>query len=116
MKNIIIVILILGSTIITVNAQESKAENPKKITAEIEVDGKCGMCKTRIEEALDMKGVKFASWNVDTKMAKIIYNSEKVSMDEIKKKAASIGHDTDLYKASDHDYNNLHGCCKYRKE
>lgn len=81
------------------------------------VDGVCGMCEKRIESnCLATKGVKLADWNKESKMLKVIYNEKKISLDEIHKKIASIGHDTNLETASEEAYNNLYMCCKYRDE
>ena len=80
-----------------------------------EVSGNCEMCKKRIESAtLSLKGVKYVSWSPQSKNFSIIYNSTKVSIDDVKKKIADVGHDNSLYKATDEVYDNLHGCCKYR--
>ena len=81
------------------------------------VDGVCGMCEKRIESnCLATKGIKMADWNKENRMLKIIFNEKKISLDEIHKKVASIGHDTKLETAPDEAYNNLDMCCKYRDE
>ena len=52
-----------------------------------EVSGNCEMCKKRIESAtLSLKGVKYVSWSPQSKNFSIIYNSTKVSIDDVKKK------------------------------
>tara|TARA_B100000963_G_scaffold195335_1_gene170050 strand:+ start:85 stop:423 length:339 start_codon:yes stop_codon:yes gene_type:complete len=80
-----------------------------------EVRGNCEMCKKRIESAtLSLKGVKYVSWSPKSKNFSIIYNNTKVSIDDVKKRIADVGHDNSLYKASDEAYENLHFCCKYR--
>jgi len=62
--------------VVEVNAQSPK---PKKVqTIEFEVHGACGMCKDRIESALDYKGVKFAEWNKSTQMLKVVFNTKKI--------------------------------------
>ena len=38
------------------------------------------------------------------------------SLDEIKKKIAEAGHDSEDFKATDEAYANLHSCCKYDRE
>ena len=81
-----------------------------------EVAGVCDMCKDRIENALDVKGVKLATWSIETKICNVTYNSEKITEQQIHKILASVGHDTQKYKASDDVYNNLHHCCKYKRE
>jgi periplasmic mercuric ion binding protein len=91
------------------------AQSPKKpVTATIKVEGNCGMCKDRIENALSVKGIKSADWNVKTKMLTVVYVPAKISEQQIHKIIAKAGHDTDKVKATKEDYEGLHGCCKYR--
>ncbi len=81
------------------------------------VDGVCGMCEKRIESnCLATKGIKMAEWNKDNRMLKVIFNEKKISLEEIHKKIASIGHDTKLETAPDEAYQKLDMCCKYRDE
>lgn len=84
-------------------------------TIKFEVDGNCDMCKKRIENALDVKGIKYANWDVKTKMIEVVYRTDKISEDQIHQLIAKAGHDTPKVKATKEDYNNLHGCCKYRE-
>lgn len=86
---------------------------PVKTT--IKVSGNCGQCKSRIENALDMKGIKSAEWNVDTKMLEVVYVPEKISIEQINKLIASVGHDTETEKAADSVYLKLPDCCLYRE-
>lgn len=90
----------------------SNAQN-KKIS--FLVNGMCGMCEERIENALDIKGISFASWSQDTKICNVTYNMKKVSEKEIHQLLAKIGHDTQQCKATDEAYNNLHQCCHYKR-
>ena len=46
---------------------------------------------------------------------KIRFNAKKTNLDIIQKSIANIGYDTELYKATDESYNNIHFCCKYRE-
>jgi outer membrane receptor for ferrienterochelin and colicin len=83
----------------------------------IKVYGACGMCQERIESnAKNIIGVNSASWDQDNNMLTISYMEGLFQENELHQKMASIGHDTDKVKASDEDYENLHGCCKYRVE
>lgn len=79
------------------------------------VDGVCDMCKERIELAVDVKGVKFAEYDLKTKELKIVFNEKKISLKEIHELIAKAGHDTKEVKATDEAYANVHGCCKYRE-
>ena len=58
----------------------------------------------------------YLKWNSKTKIARIKYDSDKTSLDKVQKKIASVGYDTETYKADDEVYNNLHYCCKYDRE
>ena len=81
------------------------------------VDGVCGMCENRIESnCLATKGIKLADWNKENRMLKVIYNEKKISLEEIHKRIASIGHDTNFETASEESYGKLDMCCKYRDE
>jgi copper chaperone CopZ len=81
------------------------------------VDGVCGMCKERIENScIKVKGIKMVNWNLENREIKVIYNTKKISIDEIHKFIASIGHDTKKEKAPEEIYNSLDMCCKYRDE
>ena len=79
------------------------------------VRGNCGMCKTRIEEAaLSLPGVEEATWSSENEEIHVTYDDGKVSLEEIHRKIASVGHDTDLVTAPDSVYEALPGCCLYR--
>jgi len=93
------------------------AQKPKWEKATFKVSGNCEMCKTKIEtSAKGIEGVKTAKWNVVNGKMKVKFNPEITNTDKIQKTIASIGYDTEKYKATDEDYNNLHYCCKYERE
>ena len=93
----------------------SQEEKSKTSRAQFTVLGECEMCKDRIEKAtFKVKGVKYSSWSIPKNKLSIIYNSNKVSLNDIKKQIAETGHDTDEILATDEAYENLHHCCKYR--
>ena len=80
-------------------------------TDTFKVYGNCGMCKKRIEKAAKTEAVSSAVWNVETKIMTITYDAAKVSTDDIQKKIAAVGHDTEKFKADDKVYEKLPGCC-----
>jgi mercuric ion binding protein len=87
-----------------------------KKTEKINVAGKCGMCETRIEKAAAaIDGVKKADYDLKAKTLNVTFDEKKTDVDAIEKAMATVGHDTDKYKAEDAVYNKLPGCCKYRK-
>ena len=92
------------------------AQNKKVKTETIKVWGNCGMCKTSIENAADLKGVKAAEWDKTSKLLTVSYDTTKISSDQIQLKIAAIGYDTEKHRASDKAYEELHGCCKYERK
>lgn len=89
-------------------------DDAKVVTANIKVYGNCGMCKSRIETALDTKGIKQAKWNSQTKNLEVVYAPAKVTEQKIHELIAAVGHDTDKAKAKDEVYAKLPFCCLYR--
>lgn len=86
----------------------------KTAKATIKVYGNCGMCKERIETALDQNGIKLATWDTKTKNLEVVYNSKKISEQKIHELVANAGHDTDKVKAKNEVYAALPFCCLYR--
>lgn len=84
----------------------------KNITTEIKVEGQCGDCKERIETALDVKGISFAEWDVETKMLSIRYNDRKITEDEIHTIISELGYSTDKKEAKMDAQKNLPMCCQ----
>ena len=105
LKIMIAVTLLLS---ITTHAQIKNA-----VTETVKIYGNCGMCEKTIETAGTIKKQATVDWNKDTKQATITYNSKNTSKDEILKRIALAGYDSDSFLAPDAVYDNLHGCCKY---
>jgi len=113
MKNLLLGMMLLFVTL-SAQAQDKKNKNAKY---DIEINGNCEMCKKRIEKAaFSVKGVKSAEWHIDDHMLHLILNEEKSSLSDVKKAIAKVGHDSEDVKATDEDYNNLHGCCLYERK
>lgn len=92
-------------------------QGSKSSKAQFIVLGECEMCKDRIQKATyKIKGVKYSSWSIPQNKLSIIYNSNKVSLDDIKKKIADAGHDSRDFKATSEAYASLHSCCKYDRK
>ena len=92
----------------------SQIKNSKTNTAKIY--GNCGMCEKTIEKAGNLKKIASVDWNQDTKMATLTYDSKKTNQDEILKRIALAGYDSDSFLAPDAVYDGLHGCCQYDRE
>ncbi len=87
----------------------------KDTTATFKVAGACEQCKSRIETAAKIKGVKSAVWNVDTKLFSVTYNSSIASLQKIQDRIVGAGHDLVDKKAKNAVYKALPACCHYRE-
>jgi copper chaperone CopZ len=72
------------------------------------------MCEERIENAAYIKGVKKADWSQETHLLELIYNSSKVDEAAIIAAINEVGHDVKNHPATDEQYANIHGCCRFR--
>ena len=62
--------------------------------ATIKVNGVCGMCKVKIEQAAKaVKGVKAATWNAETKELTLDYNEQLTDINTISQAVAKLGYD-----------------------
>lgn len=103
--------LILSAAII-LSATQLKSQE-KSTSDSLYVEGVCMMCKERIQKFAYGKGVKFAEWNLNTSYLKLVYNSEKTNLEDISKRVAKAGHNTNLTKATEEAYGKLPNCCQY---
>ncbi|PKL84039.1 MAG: ATPase [Ignavibacteriae bacterium HGW-Ignavibacteriae-3] len=106
-KTILIAIALFMNTVLS-------AQDNKVTEAKFNVDGVCGMCKSRIEKVLKIEEVKLAKWDKGAKIVKVAFLSSKITLDSLQRRIASIGHDTEKFKAPDSVYANLPKCCLYR--
>jgi outer membrane receptor for ferrienterochelin and colicins len=108
-------LLLLSLTIVNLVTYAQDAKNDNIIHTSFKVFGACEQCKTRIELAVKIKGVKLGIWDVDTKMLTLEYDSIQVSLDKIEKRIIAVGHDLVDKKAKDIIYKDLPACCHYRE-
>ncbi len=96
----------------TVKAIATEKADTKEET--FTVYGNCNMCKRAIEgNAMLLKGVSTAKWDKATDQLTVSFDSNTISLNDIKQKIADIGYDSDTHRAKDEVYNNLPGCCQY---
>mgnify|MGYP000846676597 CR=1 FL=1 len=105
MKNIILAVLMVATL----------GVSAKTITKQILVKGECGMCKEKIDKALDMPGVSFAEWNAETKMLTVRYNDKKVTEDKLHETISTLGYATDKMEANKDGQGKLDKCCQPKK-
>lgn len=114
MKKSIAINMMVITMLLSFIVGHSQIKNLKTTTAKIY--GNCGMCEKTIEKAGNLKKIASVDWNQDTKMATLIYDSKKTNQDEILKRIALAGYDSDSFLAPDAVYDGLHGCCQYDRE
>ena len=110
LSKIVMVIVVLLSSV------NSFAQIKNAKTETVKVYGNCGMCKATIEKAGNVNKVASVEWNKDTKMATLTYDSDKTNQDEILKRIALAGYDSEKFLAPDDVYAKLPGCCQYSRE
>lgn len=109
-------ILIACIAILFFGINEASAQKSSLKTETFKVSGNCEMCQSTIEKAAKgIKGVSSASWNKQTKMIKVSYDS-KVDVKTIHQAIANAGYETSLAKANEKSYAKLAPCCQYKKK
>lgn len=109
MRKVVLIFAFL--TALSVTAQEKN----KKMA--FEVNGKCEMCKVRIEKAaLGVEGVKYANWSIPTHELSLVIDERKTNSMHVKMAIAAVGHDSKELKATQEAYDKVHPCCKYRED
>ena len=106
-------VALLAAIAINSQAQSATKASGQQKTESFKVWGKCDMCKDRIEKGLSMEGITKATWEEKTQLATVTYDPSKTNIAAMQKKLASIGHDTEKYKAPDDVYARLPDCCHY---
>ena len=84
-------------------------------TIQFRVEGNCGMCQSRIEEASRGRGVRETSWNNQTRLLHITFDTVLVNLQTIQKRIIQAGHDIGNEKAGNRVYEELPACCHYRE-
>jgi hypothetical protein len=107
-------IMIVALMLLTITQSHAQINNAKIET--VKIYGNCGMCKSKIDKAGSQKNISEVVWNKDTKIATLTYDAKKTNQEEILKKIALVGYDSDFFLAPDKAYSSLNGCCQYDRE
>lgn len=97
-------------SIFLINDSNAQILNQKTVTQK--VYGNCGMCKKTIEKAANVKGISKAEWDADLAMAKITIDSTKTSVDDVLKRIAAVGYESEKCRVPDDVYDKLQRCCR----
>ena len=89
------------------------SQKVKNDTVHIKTSALCGDCKSRIEESLTyLKGVKYASLDLETKIATVIFVPTKTTIDAMREAISAAGYDADGVKAVPEAILRLPKCCQ----
>ncbi len=81
----------------------------------VKIYGNCETCEVIIEKAGNLKNVSIVDWDQHTKMATLTYDAKRTNKDEILKRIALSGFDSDQFLAPDDVYAHLPACCQYER-
>lgn len=107
---------IMMAALIVLAITKSNAQIKDAKTEVVKIYGNCGMCKSKIDKAGSLKNIAQVDWNKETKMATLSYDANKTNPEEILKRIALAGYDSDTFLAPDKAYSSLDGCCQYDRE
>lgn len=114
MKNRLISALFISSVLFS-DCTGGLPENA--VNSEFKVWGNCGMCKKTIESSLEgAPGIVSASWDKDTKMMSLVFDTTQTNVTNVQKLIASSGYDTEMFTGDNQAYSDLHECCKYERK
>ncbi|MBS1650803.1 MAG: heavy-metal-associated domain-containing protein [Bacteroidetes bacterium] len=108
-----IIKLLLFAFSLTVVSCGSKSSS--EIEGKYQVWGNCEICKATIEKASTISGVKFANWDVNSKLLTVKLDTTKTSINEVLKSVSAAGYDNEKFFADDYAYSKLKSCCQYER-
>lgn len=108
------VYILIASILLSATLCHSQIKNAKNQT--IKIYGNCTMCKNAIEKAGNVKNIARLEWIKDTKMAMLTYDRKKTSADDILKRVALAGYDSEYFLTPDDAYAQLPQCCQYSRD
>lgn len=94
------VMMLLVSLLYTAQIKNAKTETVK-------ISGNCDMCKSKIEKSGNVKNVATVNWDESSKMATLTYDASKTNQQEILKRIANAGYDSESFYAPDDVYANF---------
>jgi len=110
MKNIMSLMMML---LVMASCAVSSGADAEKVTAKIMTNAECGMCKEKIEGALNFeRGIVFAELDIPSKVVTVKFKNDVFTLDKIRVIVSELGYDADEVKANTTAQSNLPACCK----
>ena len=104
--------LLVASIVLLFNTS-SFAQIKNSKTETVKIWGNCIICQKKIDSAGYTKKISTVKWNIDSKMAILVYDSTKTNKSQILTRIANAGYDSENHIAPTAVYNNLMECCQY---
>ncbi len=84
-----------------VSSFAASAGNPRRVKATIKTSAECIYCKENLEESLKkVKGIRKVNCDYVKHEVYVVYNSKKITIEEIRTKMNEMGYDADDQKAN----------------
>lgn len=122
MKKMILIMPIVALILSCSNTEKESIKQSQTVvsngiaTSTFKVWGNCEMCKETIESSLKTSGINTANWSTESNFIEVVYDTSKISLDQIQKNIASVGYDNEKYKGDGKAYSELPGCCQYDRK
>ncbi|MEB8329543.1 DUF3347 domain-containing protein [Flavobacteriaceae bacterium KMM 6897] len=108
-------IKIISIVLIALSISTSYAQRKNEKSENVKILGNCDMCKSTIEKAGTIANEAKVTWDKNTKIAMLSYDSVKTSKEDILKRIALAGYDSESFLAPDDTYLKLPSCCQYER-
>jgi hypothetical protein len=105
----------ISMLLITLSITTSYAQRKNEKSENVKILGNCDMCKSTIEKTGTIGNEAKVDWDKNTKIAMLTYDSLKTSKEDILKRIALAGYDSESFLAPDDTYLNLPSCCQYER-
>lgn len=82
-------------------SNNASAGNPRKVKVTIKTSAECVYCKENLEESLaKVKGIRKVNCDYVKHEVYVVYNSKKITIEQIRTKMNEMGYDADDQKAN----------------
>lgn len=99
------------ATLFSFNCTAQNIANAK--TETVKLYGNCRMCEKTIEKSRHPKRRSQSRLGHGHQNGENHLRQHQTTLDDVLKRIAAAGYDSDQFRATDEAYNNLHGCCQY---
>ena len=107
-------LIALGLLFVLLGVFSPDATAQRRAQVSFQARGCCPWCEENMVNALDGGEVRLIHWDQTTERMTVVYRTRQITPEEIQRRVALAGHDTDAFAAPDSAYFALPACCRYR--